>query len=35
MYVIYPPTRHLSAKIRTFVYTLVDHFSPEPCWLIK
>jgi DNA-binding transcriptional LysR family regulator len=35
MYAIYPPTRHLSAKIRTFVDTLVDHFSPEPYWLIK
>lgn len=35
MYAIYPPTRHLSAKIRTFVDTLVDHFSPEPYWLIR
>ncbi|MFT5487579.1 MAG: DNA-binding transcriptional LysR family regulator [Paracoccaceae bacterium] len=35
MYAIYPPTRHLSAKIRTFVDTLVAHFSPEPYWLIK
>lgn len=35
MYAIYPPTRHLSANIRTFVETLVDHFSPEPYWLIK
>jgi len=32
MYAIYPPTRHLSAKIRTFVDSLVDHFSPEPYW---
>lgn len=35
MYAIYPPTRHLSAKIRTFVDHLVDHFSPEPYWLIR
>jgi len=35
MYAIYPPTRHLSAKIRTFVDALVDHFSPEPYWLIR
>ena len=35
MYAIYPPTRHLSAKIRTFIDALVDHFSPEPYWLIR
>ena len=35
IYAIYPPTRHLSAKIRTFVDALVDYFSPEPYWLIK
>jgi DNA-binding transcriptional LysR family regulator len=35
MYAIYPPTRHLSAKIRTFVDSLVDHFSPKPYWLLK
>ena len=35
LYAIYPPTRHLSAKIRTFVDALVDHFSPEPYWLIR
>lgn len=34
IYAIYPPTRHLSAKIRTFVDQLVGHFSPEPAWTI-
>lgn len=35
IYAIYPPTRHLSAKIRTFVDQLVAHFSPEPAWVIR
>ena len=35
IHALYPPTRHLSAKIRTFVDTLADHFSPAPYWLIR
>lgn len=35
IYAVYPPTRHLSAKIRTFVDHLVDYFAPEPYWVIK
>ena len=34
-YAIYPPTRHLSVKICTFVDQLVAHFAPEPHWLMR
>ena len=30
LYVIYPPTRHLSAKVRVFVDFLVERFSRRP-----
>ena len=29
---IYPPTRHLSAKIRLFTDFLVDRFGDRPYW---
>lgn len=35
IYAIYSPTRHLSAKIRTFVDTLAAFFAPTPAWLIE
>lgn len=35
VYAVYPPTRHLSAKIRTFVDHVVDYFAPEPYWVIR
>ena len=35
IYAVYAPTRHLSAKIRTFVDQLVAYFAPEPYWLLR
>ena len=35
IYAIYPPNRHLSAKIHTFVDQLVAYFAPEPYWLVR
>jgi DNA-binding transcriptional LysR family regulator len=30
--VLYPPSRHLSAKIRLFTDFLVERFGPHPAW---
>lgn len=35
VYAVYAPSRHLSAKIRTFVDHLVKNFAQEPYWMIK
>lgn len=32
IYAVYPPGRHLSAKVRAFVDFLVERFGPEPSW---
>jgi DNA-binding transcriptional LysR family regulator len=32
VYAVYPPNRHLAAKIRTFIDVLVRHFGPRPYW---
>lgn len=32
LYAIYPPGRHLSAKVRAFVDYLAERFGPEPSW---
>jgi DNA-binding transcriptional LysR family regulator len=32
IYVIYPPTRHLSAKVRVFIDFLVERFAGRPYW---
>jgi DNA-binding transcriptional LysR family regulator len=32
VYAVWPPSRHLSAKVRAFVDFLVDAFGPEPYW---
>ncbi len=32
IYAVYPPNRHLSAKVRSFVDFLVQHFGEEPEW---
>jgi len=32
IYAVYPHNRHLSAKVRAFVDTLVEAFSPTPPW---
>ena len=31
-YAVWPQSRHLSAKVRTFVDFLVERFGPEPYW---
>ncbi len=31
-YAVYPPTRHLSRRVRVFIDTLVDAFKAEPYW---
>ena len=31
-YAVYPPTRHLSARVRAFVEFLVDRYSGAPYW---
>ena len=31
-YAVYPPTRHLSFRVRTFIDFLVDYFSGTPYW---
>jgi DNA-binding transcriptional LysR family regulator len=31
-YAIYPPTRHLSQRVRTFIDFLVERFAGEPYW---
>lgn len=32
IFAVYPPGRHLSAKVRAFVDFLVERFGPEPAW---
>jgi DNA-binding transcriptional LysR family regulator len=32
IYAVYPPTRHLAAKVRTFIDALAKHFGPRPHW---
>jgi DNA-binding transcriptional LysR family regulator len=32
VYAVYPPNRHLAAKVRTFIDVLVKHFGPRPYW---
>jgi DNA-binding transcriptional LysR family regulator len=32
LHALYPPGRHLSAKVRSFVDFLVDRFAGEPAW---
>ena len=31
-YAVYPPTRHLSYRVREFIDHLVDYFSGTPSW---
>jgi DNA-binding transcriptional LysR family regulator len=31
-YAVYPPTRHLSYRVREFIDYLVDHFAGTPSW---
>ena len=31
-YAVYPPTRHLSYRVRAFIDHLVTHFSEQPSW---
>jgi DNA-binding transcriptional LysR family regulator len=31
-YAVYPPTRHLSSRVRAFVDYLAHHFAGEPMW---
>jgi DNA-binding transcriptional LysR family regulator len=31
-YAVYPPTRHLSYRVRAFIDYLVDYFSGVPAW---
>jgi DNA-binding transcriptional LysR family regulator len=36
IYAIYPPTRHLSVKVRMFIDFLIERFGGRPCWdLVK
>jgi DNA-binding transcriptional LysR family regulator len=32
IYAVYPPNRHLAAKVRTFIDVLVKNFGPRPYW---
>lgn len=32
IYAVWPPSRHLSAKVRTFIDCLVEHFRAAPYW---
>ena len=32
LYALYPPGRHLSAKVRSFVDFLIARFAGEPAW---
>lgn len=32
IYALYPPTRHLAAKVRTFIDVLATYFGPRPYW---
>ena len=32
MYAIYPPTRHLSQRVRAFIDFLAERFGEEPYW---
>ena len=31
-YAVYPPGRHLSAKVRAFIDFLADRYGPQPYW---
>lgn len=31
-YALYPPTRHLSRRVRTFIDYLVERFTEVPYW---
>lgn len=31
-YAVYPPTRHLSTRVRAFIDFVADHLVGEPCW---
>ncbi len=31
-YAVYPPTRHLSRRVRTFIDFMIEKFSEDPCW---
>ena len=35
IFVVYPSSRHLSPKVRTFVDCLVEIYGPRPYWLGK
>jgi DNA-binding transcriptional LysR family regulator len=36
VYAIYPPTRHLSVKVRLFIDFLIERFGGRPYWdLVK
>lgn len=32
IYVVYPPTRHLSSRVRHFIAFLVERFGADPYW---
>jgi DNA-binding transcriptional LysR family regulator len=32
IHAVYPPSRHLAAKVRTFVDLMVEHFGTRPTW---
>jgi DNA-binding transcriptional LysR family regulator len=32
VYALYPPTRHLSVKVRVFIDFLVERFAGKPYW---
>lgn len=32
LYAVYPPTRHISARVRAFIDILVENFSDNPYW---
>jgi len=34
LYAVYAHRRHLSSKVRLFIDALVEHFGPEPGWLL-
>jgi DNA-binding transcriptional LysR family regulator len=32
LYAVYPPTRHLSVKVRVFIDFLAERFGGQPSW---
>jgi DNA-binding transcriptional LysR family regulator len=34
VHAVYPPSRHVTAKLRAFVDFLIARFSPRPQWLL-